>query len=109
MAQVYSTALGEWKELEGTAEFVTNAGVVTVVRCIDVFHGFQGTPVSGRVTGPGFAAFFAFYSKVPLESLTHQWFGWRGRQVFGPEQLIRVVMDSGNADWRMSGYELAAA
>jgi hypothetical protein len=106
MAKVYSSAFLEAKELEGHQDFITNAGVVTVVRCIDVFHGFQGAPVSGRVVGPNFAAFFAFYSKVPLESLTHQWFGWRGRQVFGPEQMIRVTMDSGNADWRISGYEL---
>lgn len=106
MAQVYSSALGEFKEVEGSQVMVTEGGKVTVVRCIDVFHGFQVTPVAGRVVGPGGAAFFGYYSKTPFESLTQQWFGWRGRQVFRELEEIVIHQISGNADWRLSGYLL---
>jgi hypothetical protein len=106
VAQIYSSVFAEVKELATSHGFVTNGGVVTVVRCVDVYHGFQAEPVRGRIVGPGGAAFFGFYSRLTEALTAPAWFGWRGRQVFGPEQLIEIFMEAGNADWRMSGYEL---
>lgn len=99
---VYSTQLVAAQNFSGDLVVPIGAGVVVVVRDLDVyFGGLTGATV--ELVGSAGQIIDAF-SWEPLSSGTHQ---WRGRQVFTAGQTITLRTNFG-CDLSLSGYVLSA-
>lgn len=99
---VYSSQLAAAQDFSGDLVVPVGAGVVVVVRDLDVYFGGIGG-ANVKLLGSEGQVIDAF-SWEPLSSGTHQ---WRGRQVFNSGQTITLRTTVG-CDLSLSGYVLTA-
>lgn len=85
------------------ATFVVPDGLVLVVRDIDAYSAVAGGNHLLVLLSGGPVFFQA--SWTPAEA---GWRSWRGRQVFGPGDIVEVVAVDDVLDCMVSGYALAA-
>lgn len=104
---VFSQRFFQARNLSGGSNYTVPDGFRAVVRDIDVFDGSVTGDNVFQAISDALGQTFAFW-RSPLTggSLNAgSWFGWRGRQVFFPDDTITFFADSG-LDVTVSGYLL---
>lgn len=102
MSNVYSVNFIRAHEVSGIVAYTVPDGYTAIVRDVDLFCGNQLVAPTCYMTSATPDTWF--YAEGASE--TSQWFGWRGRQVFGPGETFGCEVTDGNFDVSVNGYLL---
>jgi hypothetical protein len=101
----YSIRFGAWSAISAAVSVVVPAGVVWILRDVDLVDSSITTGDFCNVEGHLNQSIFFARNQTATPG---PWFEWRGRQVFNAGEHITVAPGAGAWHATLSGYQLVA-